>query len=100
MEELQHAVDDLAGRLRRSVVIDDETIRLLLASRHSAMRTRCAPVEFSSWSQVATVLAWALETALVGLAKALVPVPRSRVRMNRVHQCSLPSTGVLPGGTA
>jgi hypothetical protein len=34
MEQLQQAVDDLAGKLRRSVVIDDETIRLLVASRH------------------------------------------------------------------
>jgi hypothetical protein len=34
MEQLQQAVDDLAGRLRRSVVIDDETVRLLVASRH------------------------------------------------------------------
>lgn len=34
IEQLQQAVDDLAARLRRSVVIDDATVRLLVASRH------------------------------------------------------------------
>ncbi|CAM3220659.1 PucR-like helix-turn-helix protein [Williamsia muralis] len=32
--DLQSLVDDLAGRLRRSVAIDDPSIRLLAASRH------------------------------------------------------------------
>lgn len=32
--DLEQLVDDLAGRLRRSVVVDDATIRLVYASRH------------------------------------------------------------------
>ena len=32
--ELEHLVDDLAGRLQRSVVIDDPLIRLIYSSRH------------------------------------------------------------------
>jgi hypothetical protein len=32
--ELEHLVDDLAGRLQRSVVIDDPSIRLIYSSRH------------------------------------------------------------------
>ena len=34
LEQLQQAVDDLAARLRRSVVIDDATVRLVAISRH------------------------------------------------------------------
>ncbi|OZC48479.1 hypothetical protein CH289_18985 [Rhodococcus sp. RS1C4] len=34
IDELQLLVDDLAGRLRRSVAIDDPSIRLLASSRH------------------------------------------------------------------
>lgn len=34
IEQLQHAVDDLASRLRRSVVVDDGSVRAVVTSRH------------------------------------------------------------------
>ncbi len=34
IEQLQGAVDELAGKLRRSVVVDDTSVRLLVTSRH------------------------------------------------------------------